>query len=321
MATKMLGRHGFLALALTLGGAMGCGDGDADADVDGADPGSTGAEGERGTGGGGAGSSGGQQAATQDIVETAASAGAFTVLAGALFKAGLVDALKGDGPFTVFAPTDDAFAKLPASTLDSLSKEALAAILSYHVVSGAVPSTAVKAGAVKMLSGLSAFLGTEGGVTINGASVTTPDVAATNGVIHVIDTVILPPNLVEAAQLAGGFSTLISAVGTAGLGGALSDPAASLTVFAPTDMAFAALPEGTLKALTKEQLTGILTYHVVAGQVLSTGLMSGEVETLNGAKVTVDLSDGVKIDEASVVLADIVTSNGVIHVIDKVLLP
>jgi len=329
MGKQTFARHGFLAVVLALAGAVGCGDSDSDSDTDngGTDSGAT-------TGGGGGEDAGDSTTGTanepdagdpapepKDIVDTAVAAGNFTVLAEALGKAGLVDALKGDGPFTVFAPTDDAFAKLPDGTLDKLTKEELTAILTYHVVASEVPSSAVKAGPVKMLSGISAFLGTEGGVTINGAKVTTPDIEATNGVIHVIDTVILPPNLVDAAKLAGGFSTLISAVGTAELGEALSDPEATLTVFAPTDDAFAKLPDGTVAGLTKDQLANILKYHVVAAQVLSTELTAGEVTMLNGGKVTVDLTDGVKINESKVVLADVVTTNGVIHVIDTVLLP
>ncbi len=318
MAKQTLARHGFLAVVLALAGAVGCGDSDSEAESDnggGEDSGASTTDGDNET------DAGETETEPKDIVDTAVAAGSFTVLADALGKAGLVEALKGDGPFTVFAPTDDAFAKLPKGTLEALTKDQLTAILTYHVVPAEVPSSAVKAGTVKMLSGITAFLGTEGGVTINGSKVTAADVEASNGVIHVIDTVILPPNLVQAAQLAGSFSTLIGAVGTAGLGDALSDPAATLTVFAPTDDAFAKLPPGTVAGLSKDALANILKYHVVAAKVLSTDLKAGQVAMLNGGKVSVDLTNGVKINDSKVILADVVTTNGIIHVIDAVLLP
>ncbi|MGE0254051.1 MAG: fasciclin domain-containing protein [Alphaproteobacteria bacterium] len=139
------------------------------------------------------------QAAEKNIVETAVAAGQFKTLAAALTSAGLVDTLKGPGPFTVFAPTDAAFAKLPAGTIDSLlkpeNKAKLVAILTYHVVAGEVPATeVVKLKEVTTVNGKSAAVKVEGAtVSINNAKVTTADVAASNGVIHVIDTVILPP--------------------------------------------------------------------------------------------------------------------------------
>jgi len=133
----------------------------------------------------------------KDIVDTAASAGSFKTLVAAVQAAGLVDALKGDGPFTVFAPTDEAFAKLPAGTLDSLllpeNKDKLTAILTYHVVPGKVLSGDVKPGDVPTLQGSKATLASNGkGLTIDGANIVATDIEASNGVIHVIDSVILP---------------------------------------------------------------------------------------------------------------------------------
>lgn len=133
----------------------------------------------------------------KDIVDTAVAAGSFNTLAKALSAAGLVDALKGEGPFTVFAPTDEAFAKLPPGTLEDLlkpeNKDKLAAILKYHVVSGNVGSAeVVKLTSAKTLQGGEVKIATEGGVTVDGAKVVKTDIACTNGVIHVIDTVILP---------------------------------------------------------------------------------------------------------------------------------
>jgi transforming growth factor-beta-induced protein len=295
-----------MALAALLAGAPACGDDDG---------------GDTPTVGDGDGDGDGDQTAEKNIVETAVANGSFTKLAEALVATNLDDALAGAGPFTVFAPTDAAFAALGEATLSSLSTEELSEILKYHVVSGEVDSSALKAGPVKTLSGLSAFVNLEGGAKVNDAKVTTADVQASNGIIHVIDKVLLPPNLVQAATYAGGFGTLLGAATKAGLGDALSNPDATLTVFAPTDAAFAKLPPGTLDSLTKEQLTGVLTYHVVPSEVLSSDLKAGPVETLNGKDVTISLSGGVKVNDANVTAADIVTTNGVIHVIDAVLMP
>jgi uncharacterized surface protein with fasciclin (FAS1) repeats len=129
-----------------------------------------------------------------DIVDTAVAAGEFKTLAVALEKAGLVQTLKGPGPFTVFAPTDAAFAKVPKAQLDALlaDKDKLAAVLTYHVVPGKVMAKDVKAGKVKTVQGSQLTLGTSGGVTVDHAKVVKADIAADNGVIHVIDSVVLP---------------------------------------------------------------------------------------------------------------------------------
>jgi uncharacterized surface protein with fasciclin (FAS1) repeats len=134
-------------------------------------------------------------AQAKDIVDTAVSAGQFKTLATALQAAGLVDTLKGPGPFTVFAPTDEAFAKLPKAQLDALlaDKAKLTAVLTYHVVPGKVMAADVKAGKVKTVPGKELTVATAGGVTVNQAKVTKTDIAADNGVIHVIDTVVMPP--------------------------------------------------------------------------------------------------------------------------------
>jgi uncharacterized surface protein with fasciclin (FAS1) repeats len=130
----------------------------------------------------------------KDIVDTAVAAGNFKTLAAALQAAGLVDTLKGKGPFTVFAPTDEAFAKIPKADLDALLKDKakLTAVLTYHVVPGKVMAKDVKAGKVKTVQGSELTVATAGGVTVDGAKVTATDIAADNGVIHVIDSVVLP---------------------------------------------------------------------------------------------------------------------------------
>ncbi len=130
----------------------------------------------------------------KDIVDTAVAAGSFKTLATALQAAGLVDTLKGKGPFTVFAPTDEAFAKIPKADLDALLKDKakLTAVLTYHVVPGKVMAKDVKAGMVKTVQGSSLTIGTMGGVTVDSAKVVKTDIAADNGVIHVIDSVLMP---------------------------------------------------------------------------------------------------------------------------------
>jgi uncharacterized surface protein with fasciclin (FAS1) repeats len=130
----------------------------------------------------------------KDIVDTAVAAGNFKTLATALQAAGLVETLKGKGPFTVFAPTDEAFAKVPKDQLDALLKDkaALTKVLTYHVVPGKVMAKDVKAGKVKTVQGSELTLATAGGVMVDGAKVTATDIVADNGVIHVIDSVVLP---------------------------------------------------------------------------------------------------------------------------------
>lgn len=133
-------------------------------------------------------------AQAKDIVDTAVAAGSFKTLATALQAAGLVDTLKGKGPFTVFAPTDDAFAKIPKADLDALLKDKakLTAVLTYHVVPGKVMAADVKAGKVKTVQGGELTVSTMGGVKVDAANVVKTDIVADNGVIHVIDSVVLP---------------------------------------------------------------------------------------------------------------------------------
>jgi transforming growth factor-beta-induced protein len=270
--------------------------------------------------------------ATKDIVDTAIGAGSFKTLVAAVQAAGLVEALKGPGPFTVFAPSDEAFAKLPAGTITELlkpeNKQKLANILKYHVVSGKVLAADVKTGGVATLAGQRVDLKADKGVTVDGAKVVTADIAASNGVIHVIDTVIMPSdkNIVETAVAAGSFKTLARLLEQAELVGALSGEG-PFTVFAPTDEAFAKLPKETVESLlkpeNKDKLAAILKFHVIQGRVFSdTAAKGATVKTLNGQEVTTKGEAGkVTVGNATVTAADIDTSNGVIHVIDTVLLP
>ena len=283
-----------------------------------------------------------------DIVDTAVAAGSFGTLVAAVEAAGLVETLKGEGPFTVFAPTDDAFAALPAGTVETLLADPqgqLTQILLYHVVPGKVMSTDLSDGmtADTVQGSPVTFTVADGAVKVNMALVVTADIEASNGVIHVIDAVILPPteeaaaeeaeaeaaaapgNIAEVATAAGSFSTLLAAVEAAGLVDELTGEG-PFTVFAPTDEAFAALPAGTLDTLLADPegaLQSILLYHVVAGKVMSTDLSDGmTADSLQGAPITITIADGaVKVNTANVVAADVEASNGVIHVIDAVILP
>jgi uncharacterized surface protein with fasciclin (FAS1) repeats len=267
-----------------------------------------------------------------DIVDTAISAGSFETLVAAVSAAELADTLKSEGPWTVFAPTDEAFAKLPSGTVESLlepgNRSKLLAVLKYHVVSGEVMSSdVVNIDSAETVMGQSLSISTSGSsVMIDNAKVVAADVDASNGVIHVIDSVLLPADIVTVASSAGSFNTLVAAVQAAGLEDTLRS-GGPFTVFAPTDEAFAKLPAGTidelLKPENKDQLISILTYHVVPGSVYASDVVSlDSAGTVNGAPVWIKASDnGVWVNDASVIATDIPAFNGVIHVIDTVILP
>jgi len=268
-----------------------------------------------------------------DIVDTAMAAGSFNTLAAALQAAGLVDALKGDGPFTVFAPTDEAFAALPEGTVEALllpeNRALLTAILTYHVVPGNLMAEDVVGGApLQTLNGQRLTLSTQDGVMIDNANVTATDVAASNGTIHVIDHVMMPStkDIIDTAIEAGSFSTLAAALQAAELVQTLRGDG-PFTVFAPTDEAFAALPEGTVQSLllpeNRDQLVAVLTYHVVPGRIYAAdAIAAGSATTVQGQNIMIRAQDGkVMINGATVIAADIDTTNGVIHVIDAVILP
>jgi transforming growth factor-beta-induced protein len=270
------------------------------------------------------------------IVDIAAGNPDFSTLVAAVLAADLAEALSGEGPFTVFAPTNEAFAKLPEGTLESLllpeNKQALTDILLYHVVSGSVlAADVVNLSEAKTLLGKNVNIKVDmGTVMINKANVVATDIIADNGVIHVIDSVILPPadlaDIVDTAVADGRFTTLAAALGAAELIDTLKGEG-PFTVFAPTDDAFALLPEGTVESLllpeNKQALTDILLYHVVAGKVMAEDVVTlTEAETLLGQNVSIKVDMGkVYINESEVIITDIETSNGIIHVIDVVLLP
>ncbi len=268
----------------------------------------------------------------KDIVDTAVGAGSFKTLVTAVKAADLVGTLKGEGPFTVFAPSDEAFAKIPKEKLEALlkDKKALAAVLTYHVVSGKVMAAdVVKLTSAKTVQGQPVSIVVKGGkVMINNANVVKTDIACKNGVIHVIDTVIMPPaetkDIVDTAVGAGSFKTLVTAVKTADLVDTLKGEG-PFTVFAPTDEAFAKIPNETLEALLKDKkaLAGVLTYHVVPGKVMAADVVKLQsAKTAQGNTIDIVVKNGkVMINGVNVVKTDIACSNGVIHVIDGVLMP
>ena len=282
-------------------------------------------------------------AAAKNIVDTAVAAGNFKTLAAALTKAGLVDTLKGPGPYTVFAPTDAAFAKL--GDISSLTAEQLKPILTYHVYSGAAKATDVvglNGQIVKTVNADADLAITIAGTKVilnNGkkraANVTQTDIVASNGVIHVLDTVLdpadKPTDVVQTAIDNGGFTKLAGALTKAELVSTLKGTG-PFTVFAPSDAAFGKL--GDISGLTKDDLTPILTYHVLPGKIVA-----GDVVKANGTRVGTVLSSGggpnagkkVKVTVAggkvlldyavNVSVTDIIATNGVVHVIDNVLSP
>lgn len=275
-------------------------------------------------------------ATTQEktIVETALGSESFSTLVTALKAADLVTPLQGKGNFTVFAPTNEAFAKLPekqlAMLLDPKNKSLLQSILTYHVVPEELMAKKVlKSANATTLNGQRIdFRIVEGAVMVDSATVTATDIDCSNGVIHVIDTVILPStmDLIETAVEAGSFKTLAAALNAAALVEALQGDG-PFTVFAPTDAAFDALPEGTVASLlkpeNKKKLAAVLTYHVVPGRIYSETVAAGaELTTLQGQKLkSRSHESNVMINGAGIIQANIETTNGVIHVIDKVLLP
>ena len=295
----------------------------------------------------------GEEMEEKSIVDIAVEDGRFTTLVAAVGAAGLAETLSNEGEFTVFAPTDDAFAALPEGTVEALLEDpegALKDILLYHVLSQAVPAAdVVKYEGAETVQGENVAIDVvDGEVVLNdSAKVVITDIAASNGIIHVIDAVILPPSMSEAAtgeeamandemvdaksiaEIAvedGRFTTLVAALDAAGLVDTLAGEG-EFTVFAPVDDAFAALPKGTVETLLEDpqgDLTDILLYHVVEGAVpAETVVTLDSAPTLQGSDVHITVSDeGVFLnDTVKVIITDVVASNGIIHVIDGVLLP
>lgn len=286
-------------------------------------------------------------ASTSNIVETAVADGRFTSLVAALQAAGLDATLSDESAsFTVFAPTDDAFAMLPAGTVTALLNDsaALEAILLQHVIAGAAVDsiTALSLNGMMAETASGAMIDIDVNfsgamLSVGGANVSITDIVTSNGIIHVIDSVIVgdvdvpQPSIVDVAEEVGGFTTLLTALEATGLDAVLADLDESFTVFAPTDDAFAALGQDTITALLADTdtLSDILLYHVIQGQtILASSAISvaqgdsSTVETANGDDIALSLSgETLLINTAAVGPADVMAANGVIHVLDQVLLP
>lgn len=273
---------------------------------------------------------------TNTIVDIAAGNPDFSLLVEAATRAGLVETLSevGGQTFTVFAPTNQAFMDSGITSLDGFTDEELAGILTYHALLGTVMAADIEAGPTTTVSTFTLFLATEGGVTINGgntitggANVAMADIEADNGVIHIIDRVLLPPNIPQAATY-GGLTGLLEAVGGASDLGDGTSVAEALsgegpfTVFAPSNAAFEALEETP----DADTLRDVLLYHVVGAGVPSSEVPAQANSLLqnewgNGVTLLFDTSSGVAVNGVAVSVADINTTNGVVHIIDAVLLP
>jgi uncharacterized surface protein with fasciclin (FAS1) repeats len=272
---------------------------------------------------------------TNSVYDVIANSPDHNTLEAAVNAAGLKDALNGDGPFTVFAPTDAAFAALPAGTVDALLADpqgALAQVLLYHASSETITSDDIidfndEFPYYQMLNGKTITTKvTSEGVFINNAKVTVADIETDNGIVHVIDAVLLAPDstIIDVVRNSSVHTVLETLLDQA----EFSEPLEGygpFTLFAPTDAAISALPAELIQQLLADPslLEDVLTYHLVGGQALSTDLSDGQIiKTFldRNIKITIN-SDGVFINNAKVIIADIKTQNGVVHVLDAVLLP
>ncbi len=288
---------------------------------------------------------------TLDLADTVAASGAFPTLVKALETAGLLDALRADGPFTLFAPSEEAFAALPEGALADLLADpaALADVLKYHVINGDVTANEIVNGMnAATLEGKPLTFSINGGIKVNDAHILSGDLLASNGIVHVIDQVLMPPAADEKAEGAAiaataipapsptgdsiaavaanltGFSTLVKAAEAAGI---LDDLAGSgpYTIFAPTDEAFANLPAGTLDALLADPaaLENVLFYHVLLNRYTAEELAAAGLDTAAQGNLLVftTLGDEVRVNGVPIVEADVEANNGLIQVIDSVLIP
>jgi len=258
--------------------------------------------------------------------------GRFTTLIAAVQAAGLADTLSTGGPFTLLAPTDDAFAALPPGTVDALLADipALQNILLYHVLGESKSALQLlHQRSAETLQGEEVTVTLKrSGIRINQSELVNPNVKAPNGIIHVIDAVLLPPapapNLLETLQADGRFTTLLAALQLTGLDSVVAT-GGTFTIFAPTDDAFGRVPAETLNALLADPaaLKNVLLYHVVGGEQSAAELIrQRKVETLQGTDVLVSKWWGrVFVNRAQVIQADIGAGNGTVHVVNGVLLP
>jgi uncharacterized surface protein with fasciclin (FAS1) repeats len=283
----------------------------------------------------------------QNIAELASGNADLSSLVAALDRAGLVSTFTGTTQYTVFAPTNAAFAKFLSDNgfakLEDVPVDLLKQVLTYHVVAGEVKSSQITAGYVKTLatfgtstSNLSLLVGTTGGVSLNkDVKVTTADVDASNGVVHVVDKVIALPTIVTTAVNNPEFSSLVAALTRSDLGVdyvQILSGNGPFTVFAPTNAAFSALLTelslANLAAIPAATLNAVLQYHVVSGANVLAGDLTDEQEvtTFQTGKFRIDLTGGAKIIDGqarttNIVVTDVQANNGVVHAIDRVLLP
>jgi uncharacterized surface protein with fasciclin (FAS1) repeats len=282
-------------------------------------------------------------APTPTITQTVVNGSDFSILEAAVLRAGLADYLSTTTNLTVFAPTNAAFtaAGLTEAVINTTDPATVAAILKYHVLATQIPSSSVPAGPnaeVTTVNGAKAFVTKNAsGVYINGTAVTTADVAASNGVIHVIGSVLIPPpgTIVTIAAANPNFTYLVAAIGRANASGtnitAALSAAGPLTVFAPVNQAFidAGFPTiASINAADPNTLKNILLYHVVGARVFSSDLVNNSTPTTaGGGTVLITLTGGAKVKgngnptAADITGVNIVATNGVVHVINKVLLP
>jgi transforming growth factor-beta-induced protein len=278
---------------------------------------------------------------SNSITDIAVSSADFSILVSALQKVGLDDDLAGDGDFTVFAPTNAAFValldELGASGLDDIPNDVLTEVLLYHVISGSAMAADVQTGYYSSLAAgpvdgytLSFYVDMSSAMINSRAKITQTDIEADNGVIHVIDKVILPMSITDHAIANPDFASLTAAVVKADLAATLDNEDATFTVFAPVNNAFGTfLEENELvfDDLTKEALTPILLYHVLGSVVPASMVSSGYFPTVasafdNNVSLKIDVDNGVMLNSSSNVIAtDVVATNGIIHAIDKVITP
>lgn len=282
---------------------------------------------------------------SQTVTDIVLANSDFTILRAAVEHAGLADALRG-GTLTVFAPTNAAFQAsgfADAAAIRALPAATVKTVLEYHVLGSTVAASQIAVGtnaAVSTLAGINVFVSkptASSGVSVNNARVVTADVRADNGVIHIIDRVLLPPtlNLLQVAQGNPSFTYLVAAATRAATSNptvvaALTSTTDAYTVFAPTNDAFIAAGFPTIAAIQAANpatLAAIILYHVVPGRAFSPILATGNVAAASGGQLAVSISNGVTVtgrgntQASRVVTADIVATNGVVHVIDRVLLP
>jgi len=269
-----------------------------------------------------------------NLVDVASNNPQLTTLTAALTRAGLTDTLSGSGPYTVFAPTNQAFIDSGITDLNAIPADQLRTILLYHVIGARVPAAEVKDGPVTSSADLTIFLGTADGVKVNGgnavrggANVTATDAMASNGVIHTVDRVLLPPDIPACVTYAG-LTELSKAIGASAEVSAGTSLATTLqgpgpfTMFAPTNQAFTSIAPPASAA----GLRDVLLYHAIGSRVASDAIPP-KADSLfknrwgNGVSLVFATAGGVKVNDASVVTPDVKCTNGVVHVIDRVLQP